>query len=445
MLKYIKNKILSVKKYLWDDLWTTSEKSKSPIFDFTIKQIKILFVTIKGITEDKIIIKASALTYYSLLSVIPVVALAFGISKGFGFEKMLQEELSNRLQGQREVFDWITTFATRLLEHTQGELIAGVGVVFLVWSIMRLMSFAESSFNEIWEIKKGRTINRKLTDYFTIILISPVFFALSSSVTVYITANFDSISQSMKLIGFFGPLLKILFSLAPYLLVWILFIFIYMTIPNTKVKFRSALIAGIIAGTLFQIIQFLYLKFQISVSNYNAVYGSFAAFPLFMIWMHTAWLIVLFGVELSFSIQNFRKYEFEKVLIKLNFKSRRALYLLITSLLCKNFALGKKPSTIDDISDSLDIPQTICKDIIYKLNDIGVVSEVVNNTGFYSYQPAVDINLLSIRYVMGKIEDNGIDMESLHSNEEFIRLNKHLNHIDSIQCTSDANILLKDL
>ena len=441
----IKSLIIKIKNFLLFDIWKRNRSEKSPISDFLINQFKIILITIRGFMENKVVVKASALTYYTMLSLIPVVAMAFGIAKGFGFEKVLRNELKYRLEGQKEVYEWVSTLSNRMLEHTKGGLIAGIGLIILIWTVMKVLNNVERSFNDVWEIKKGRTIKRKLSDYFTIVIISPIFVVISSSLTVYLSTHIVSISHSIKLIGFFAPVIKFLLNMVPYLLIWLLFTFIYYAIPNTKVKFRSAFIAGVVAGTLFQVVQVLYLFFQIKVSNYNALYGSFAALPLFMIWLQMAWLIVLFGAELSFATQNFRRYQYEKMYQRICHRSRRQIALLITSYLCKRFANGKPAATIDDISTDLDIPQLVCKELVYRLTESGILSEVIVNSGFSAYQPAVDVNIITIQFVISRLDQSGAKLNFLEQNEQHQLLNGYMLKLEEVQNKAEANILLKDL
>jgi len=411
-----------------------------------LKQAKIFILTIRGFLENKVVLRASALTYYSMMSVVPIVAMAFGIAKGFGLDKKLREELANKFEGQQQVLDWIIKFASSMLEHTKGGVVAGVGIALLLWAVMRVLGNIEASFNFIWHVKKSRSFYRKFTDYIAIMLIAPVFIILSSSVTVYITTQIQNIIKSIEFLGYFSPVIRVFINLIPYVLVWTLFSFIYVVMPNIKVKLWPAIISGIVAGTLFQIAQWGYVKFQINVSSYNAIYGSFAALPLFMIWLQTGWLIVLFGAEMSYATQNFEKYEFEQDASQISLGYRKSLSLLITTLIIKKFSRGEPAPDIQDISVQLEMPSSIVRDIINNLIEAEIISQVIGkDANDINYQPAMDVNLLSIGEVINRLENSGIQSLSIAQVTENEIITHHINKFKEITAQSEYNILLKDI
>ena len=438
------NFINTIKNFLVRDVWRL--KKSSPIMALMLKQAKIFILTIRGFLENKVVLRASALTYYSMMSVVPIVAMAFGIAKGFGLDKKLREELANKFEGQQQVLDWIIKFASSMLEHTKGGVVAGVGIALLLWAVMRVLGNIEASFNFIWHVKKSRSFYRKFTDYIAIMLIAPVFIILSSSVTVYITTQIQNIIKSIEFLGYFSPVIRVFINLIPYVLVWTLFSFIYVVMPNIKVKLWPAIISGIVAGTLFQIAQWGYVKFQINVSSYNAIYGSFAALPLFMIWLQTGWLIVLFGAEMSYATQNFEKYEFEQDASQISLGYRKSLSLLITTLIIKKFSRGEPAPDIQDISVQLEMPSSIVRDIINNLIEAEIISQVIGkDANDINYQPAMDVNLLSIGEVIDRLENSGIQSLSIAQVTENEIITHHINKFKEITAQSEYNILLKDI
>ena len=298
-IRVVRSKITN---FIKTDIWRIRVRNLPRRKSFFIKQLRILLLAIRGFHGDKCPLQASALTFYSILSVVPVVAMAFGVAKGFGFQKLLEKQLLEKFPGQEEVMMQVVNFALSLLENTKGGMIAGIGVAVLLWTVIKVLSNIERSFNTIWEIKKSRTFGRKFSDYLSIMLISPILVIMSSSVTVFITTQVTLITEKIALLGIFSSLIFFILKLLPYCLVWILFTFIYILMPNTKVNFSSGFIAGVFAGTIFQLAQWAYIYFQVGVAKYNAIYGSFAALPLFLVWLQLSWLIVLLGAEISFLI-----------------------------------------------------------------------------------------------------------------------------------------------
>ena len=174
----------------------------------------------------------------------------------------------------------------------------------LFWSVVSLLENIENSFNHIWQVRFGRPWYRKFTDYLTFLLIAPIFIILSSSITVFISTTMTEFIEKARILAYFKPLVSFLIQFAPYILFWISMTILFIVMPNTKVKFGPALISGIIAGTVLHLLQWLYFELQFGISKLNAIYGSFAAVPLFIVWMQSSWIIVLIGAELTYANQN---------------------------------------------------------------------------------------------------------------------------------------------
>jgi membrane protein len=413
---------------------------------FLIRQLRVIILAIRGFDKDKCIYRASSLTFYTLLSIVPVVAMLFGIAKGFGFEKMLRQDLLKRFSGQEEILTQVIDFAQNLLDTTRGGLIAGIGLIVLFWSVIKVLSHIEVSLNEIWQIKEHRTWARKFSDYLAIMLISPLFMLISSSATVYITTQITQITQQVKLLGMISPLIFLGLKLIPYVSIWILFTFIYILMPNTRVKLKAGLIAGIVAGTIFQIVQWGYISFQIGAARYNAIYGSFAALPLFLMWVQISWWVVLFGAELSFANQNVHTYEYEPDCLKISPAFKKLLALQITHLLIQNFAKGQKPLNDTQISRRLKIPIRLVHNILFGLVESGLLSETrTAEDKEFGYQPARDINALSVHSILETLEQHGTNNIPVARTEELTVLSDTMQKFSKALESSPANKLLKDI
>jgi len=298
-------------KKLNDLIWHTPLSEISKGKTFVLKQMRIVVLAARGFSNDKVQLRASALTFYSLLSVIPVAAIAFAIAKGFGLDQNLENLITEEFSSHQEVLNWLLTNARSALEETRGGYIAGVGMIILFWSVMALLEHIESSFNHIWQIRSSRPWYRKFTDYLTIMLIAPVFIILSSSITVFVSTELSDFMSTAPILDFFKPIISFLVKFAPYFISWVTLTILFIIMPNAKVKFVPALVSGIIAGTFLQVLQWLYIDLQFGITKLSAIYGSFAAVPLFILWLQSSWIIVLLGAELSFANQNVSRYEFE--------------------------------------------------------------------------------------------------------------------------------------
>ena len=428
------------------DIWRIRLKDISRTKCFFVKQLRILILAIRGFAKDKCSLSASALTFYSILSIVPVLAMAFGIAKGFGFQMLLEKQLLEKFQGQEEVMNRVVAFARSLLENTKGGMIASVGVLFLLWTVIKLLSQIERSFNDIWSVKYPRTYGRKFSDYLSIMLISPILFILSSSVTVFITTQITVITQKVALIGMFSPVIFFMLKFIPYGLIWILLIFMYLLMPNTKVNFSSGVIAGVIAGTIYQIAQWGYITFQVGMARYNAIYGSFAALPLFLIWIQLSWMIVLFGAEISFAHQYADTYDFEPDRRFISPAFKKLLSLQISCLIISKFLKAEPPLSAINISKTLEIPIRLTQQILYELVEAGILSDTEDKKNKeVSYQPARDINAITINSVIEALDQKGVDNIPVAQTSELRHLSEALKTLNDEIEKSPANRLLKDI
>lgn len=440
------NVIINLVDFLKNGIWRIRARRLSKTRSLLLRQLRIFILAFRGFNEDKCQLRASALTFYSLLSIVPIAAMAFGIAKGFGFEKRLELVLLEKFQGQEEVIGRVIEFAQSFLENTQGGVIAGIGVGVLFWTVIKVLGNIEKSFNDIWGVKRSRTMGRKLSDYLSIMLLCPILLIMSSSMTVMITSQVTLILEKITILGIFAPLIMMGLKVLPYIFLWVLFTFIYTFMPNTKVLFRSGLLGGIIAGTIYQLAQWGYITFQVGASKYGAIYGSFAALPLFLIWLQISWLIVLFGAEISFAEQNVETYEFEPDCHKASNAFKGLLAVRITQLCVYNFAKAKVPWTANQISHRVEIPIRLVRQILFDLTESGVLVEVrVSNSNEASYQPAKDIDHLTIQEVLEAINNHGISDIPIESSEELDKIRESLRMFSDKNLKSDVNLLLKNL
>ena len=435
----------SLKAFSPSELLRMPYKTLSPSMKFLVRQIKIFHLAFKDFREGNVQLRASALTYYSVLSIVPLIALIFGIAKGFGFETYLEEELLTRFAGQEQVIEWILTFKDRYLTHIRGGLIAGIGIAVLLWSVMKLLGNIENSFNDIWQIKKARVISRKLSDYISLVVITPILLFISSSVNIFL-ADQIKLNSGLPLMGYVSPVLSVLVNLIPYALIWLVFTLLYIVMPNTKVNFRSALTGGIIGGTMFQLLQWGYIYFQGMITSYGAIYGSFAALPLFLIWMQTSWLIVLLGAEIAFANQNVEHYESESESLNISYHMKRAVTLMILKEIVMNFKEGLPSETAEQLSHKLDLPVRLVREIIYELLETNIISETVTkNVKENAYQPGQDIEHLTVGYVMELLDKRGKDELKLAHIKSLDKMTKVIDGFSNELKNSKNNKLVHDL
>ncbi|MCW3077522.1 MAG: hypothetical protein JWO32_2131 [Bacteroidetes bacterium] len=427
------------KHYVTEQIWNIRIDKVSKRQGFIIKQLRIITLALKGFRDDKCFITATALTFYTLFSIVPILALVFAIAKGFGVDKDLQEEILNNNQEYREVLNNSFVYANKLLSTTKGGVIAGFGVVLLLWSVMNLLINIENSFNHIWEIKRGRTWIRKLTDYLTIMLIGPVFLMISGGVTVAIQAKVGN----MHLLGFFGVVaLKFL----AFTMIAFVFTFLYMVLPNTKVSVKAAFSAGLVAMFLFELLGWGYIKFQIGANRLNAIYGGFAALPLFLIWVQYCWYIVLFGAEMAYANQNVDHYELEDNIQNLSIRYKKVVSLMIANLVAKGFYNGEPPLHAVEIARKLDLPVKLARNIINEFVETGVFVEVrADAEKEIVYQPGVTESKFDVKFVFDAIDKKGINSLPMEDTKELIIVNKLMRELDATMNSDLGNMMVKDI
>ena len=440
---YIFNRI---KCFITKDVWIIRLDDFPRHIAMLLKYLRVLLVSFRRFNEDKVQVRASSLTYYSLLAIVPILAMGFGIAKGFGYEKDLEQRLIDNFMGQEEVLNWIISFAHNMLDNTKGGLIAGVGLAILFWSIIKMMDNIETSFNDIWQVKKRRSYVRKYTNYLSTMLIVPVFVILVSSGSVFLTTQLNNISSNVNIVNL-NPFVVFLMKLFPYLLTWSLLTLLYIIIPNTKVQFSSALISGILAGTAFLVVQWFYIYAQMGMSRYNVIYGSFAALPLLLFWLRASWLILFLGAELTFARQNIDQYEWENESLHISPYAHRAYCILLLEGIVRRFIDEEKPLTANQIAIQLKLPISLVRKIIIDLHSTNLISEVyiAGNDKEHAYQPAKAVKRYTVKYVVESLDKNG-NNNILNKPADELKKVLHIqdNFLNVIENAPD-NILLQDL
>lgn len=446
MVENMVGRIRAAVHFLGIGIWRIRLREQPAGRGFAIKYVRMVLLAIRGFDEDKCQLRASALTYYTLLSIVPIAAMAFGVAKGFGFEERLEERIYAAFPEQEDVVGQIIDFARNMLDNTSGGLIAGIGVAVLFWTVIRVLGNIEKSFNDIWGIKAHRSFGRKLGDYLSVVLIGPVLIISSSSLNVFIKAQAVALEEGNELFAASGKLLQFGMQFWPYLLIWVLFAFIYVFMPNGKVRLISGVLGGIIAGTSYQLLQWGYINSQSLLSSYGAIYGSFAALPLFLIWLHLSWLIVLFGAEISFAHQNVDTYEFEPDCVSASPAFKKLMALRLTHMTVERFSKGEPPLDAEHLAHELGIPVRLVRELLYELVEARVLSEVQEEGAQDpSFQPALDPDKLTLHRVLERLEHRGTEEIPILESPETERLVARLKELDQVIESASPNIRLKDL
>jgi membrane protein len=399
------DKYNAAKDFVFKDIWRADMDNMSNRKRNAFNILKILIIAVRGFIENGCAVRASALTYFTLLSSVPVVALAFALAKGFGLENIVTDLIRDSFAANPETANYLIQFSSTMLEETKGGLIAGIGVIMLLYSVFELLSHIEEAFNFMWNIKKNRPILRKVTDYMTIMVFSPILIITASSATFFVRAKLGDYFTD-----YLSPLLTVIIKVLPYILMVIVFTLVYLIMPNTKVNFKSAISAGVMTGIVFQVWQWAYVAFQVGVSEYGAVYGSFAALPLFLVWLQVSWIIVLLGCEVAYSVQNVNNYSTELSAGNISPRLMKRVSMLLMTKIIKNFADSNPPKDALTWSEELKISQKLFLHVAQRLQDVGLLAELRNDGGGSPiYIPAMDISKISVDTICSRIEAYGED------------------------------------
>ncbi len=430
-------------------IWEVRLKDLSPTQAFLIKYLRIILLASRGFMRDQCQRTASVLTYYSLLNVIPVVAVAFAVAKGFGLERLIEKQIlqmADKANWQADITNQIIMFSRKVLEQAKGGLIAGIGVVLLFWTVISILGKIEESLNEIWEVKKSRTLVRKFSDYMAMMVFTPVLFIISSSATVLVASQVKVIVNKIAVLGVFSKVIFLLLNLLPYVSIWVLLTMVYLVMPNVRIPLRACIFGGIAAGTIAQIVQWVYIKFQIGVASYGALYGSFAALPLFLAWLQMSWMIVLLGAEIAYAYEHYETFGFHPDYSRISVSSRKVLALRIFHLLTKKFSLGEKPLTPIQIAHMLEIPVRLVRRLLNELTDVGLVTETAKGIkSEVAFQPGRTIENITVKFALDEYEKHGITKIPDNRSDEAEKISSFLKEISDTIEKSPGNTRLKEI
>ena len=424
-------------------IWQITRGDVSPLRYLMVNVMKKILLAVRFFTAKRVLTKASALTYSTLLAIVPILAVVFAIARGFGYSKYIEVWFRDALSSQPQTADIIIGFVNSYLVHTKSGIFLGIGLLFMLYTVLMLVSNIEEAFNEVWQVKKSRSVFRTFTDYLAMFFVFPILIVISSGISIFFATVADSMPDFLML----GSAVRTLIDLTPYVLMSLMFIALYIFMPNTKVKLSSVIVPGILAGIAMQGLQFVYIHSQIFLSSYNAIYGSFAALPLFMLWMQISWTICLFGAELCYTNQNLDYYDYDANAGEISHRYRLMLCALLMSRICKRFAEGRKPYSVLELRKETNIPIRFVNDLLYELIDANLLIEVTSDEkGEESrFMPSEDLSNLTLGTMIDRLEARGrwkidLDVSRLLSQKWGKAIGARSNYLKTMR-----NIFLQEL
>lgn len=385
----------SALQYAWTGVWSDGRST------FRVRVLKTLNLTVRSFLNKDLQSKAMSLTYSTVLAAVPAFALLFAIGRGFGFQNLLQSSLYVYFPSQEKALNTALGFVDNYLSQASQGVFVGVGIVFLLWTLISLMSSIEQAFNQIWDIKEDRSFMRKVTDYIAICLVVPILMVCSSGISIFMST---AISEHF---AFLGGAVDWVLDATPFLLVWIAFTLSFMLFPNTKVQFKYAAISGFVCGVAFQILQLLFVNGQIYVSKYNAIYGSFAFLPLMLIWLQLSWLILLIGCMFTYAAQNVVNFNYNAASGSISANYLKQVAVVLMRIIVERQQNHQPPLTLSEISNGYGMPIRLVKLLAEIFRTSGIAYFVVLDDDKEGLAPAIDAGTYTIGDLFAVLDRRG--------------------------------------
>jgi membrane protein len=421
----------------FESWWNMDERQCGFVQRWALLLFKRVYITVDHFINNNLSSYASALTYNTTLAVVPVLAIIFAIARGFGFDNVIENGIRSALGSfSPEITEMVLQFVERYLMHTKSGVFLGVGLLLLFYTLINLTLHIETAFNTIWQVTNTRNIYRRLIDYISVFLLLPILMIITNGVNVVMMTLETWLERYLSIGGVF----HIFVVIFPLLISCMVFVLLYKLMPNTHVRWTACVGPGVLAGLCFHVMEFFYIHYQIKLSSYNAIYGSFAAIPLLLIFLQFTWYICLIGCQLSYANQMVQEYAFERSTRGMSRRFRDTLSLLLVSHIVKRFADGTSPLSQHELSRTTHLPESLVKVLLGELVSTGILAVTYNNSGTeMKYIPAIDIHRLTVRMIVSKLDSRGTEYFSpawMLFNPEWKRI-RHYRYYDN----EDALIL----
>ncbi len=394
-------KVSKIRNFVSGGIWSVDERVLHPIANNCLWVLRRLVITCECFAQNKLYSYAAALTYSCILAAVPVLSMMFAIARGFGFGAVIEARIKENISASDELINEIFSFINHYLEHTHSGVFLGVGLLLLLYTVIMLTSNIETAFNTIWHVRSSRNIYRQILNYAAIFLLFPLLIVVTSGFSVFMLTMVAQLGEYGLLSDTMGFVIKY----TPIVLSCLCFVALYKFMPNTKVRWRSVIVPGFIAGCLFQVLQYFYIHSQLMLTGYNAIYGSFAALPLFMLWLQFSWYICLGGAEMSYAFQHDADYVFAKNSGHIARQEHDSLCLFLMANIARRFREAKPALGANDLAKVTGLPQALVQGMADELVSAGLLSEILEDKDTHVlYQPGVDISLMTVNYVLQQLD-----------------------------------------
>jgi len=427
-----------ISRFFSTTIWDLEPEAFAGLRRHGVHYLQILALVLKAFRGDQCLLRASALTFTTILSLVPFFALTFAVLKGFGVHNKIEPLILEKVAaGNQETVDRIITY----INNTNMTSMGAIGLVALILTVVSVLGNIEEAFNVIWGVKETRSFYRKFSDYLSVVITGPLLLLAAVSTTTSLQSQW--IVKWLVEKSYLGDALLSLFRLAPYVTIWLALVFLYIFIPNTRVRFRSALFGGVLAGTIWQLAQWGYIHFQVGVAKYNAVYGTLSLLPVFMVWIYTSWLIVLFGVEVVCAHQNIRNFRREARNSSFSHGRKELLCLTILENIAAAFHFGRGPRSSFQLAEELGVPVRVVRELLELLMDSGYI--LANAGENPTYSPARELEHIAVMDVLATLRNHGDECRAARMSTAELRMQEILKRLESGMAATLDGMTLKDL
>lgn len=377
--------------------------------------MKIVMLVGHDFIHNLVKLQAMALAFKTLLSLAPLLAVVFSLLKAFGVHNRMEPALAEALAPLGEKGQEITAHLIGFVNKMSAGALGSVGLVTLFITVLSLMGTIEEAFNHIWRVKAPRKLARRFSDYLSVILVGPVL--VFAAVTITATLQNNAIVQSLLSLQALGVVILALLRLVPYVTLWGAFTFVYMFIPNTRVRLRSALIGGAVAAILWQTVGWGFAVFVASSTRYYVIYSSFAILLLFLLWLHIGWVIVLLGAQVTYAHQHIQYYLGDRELLAQSAAGREKLALLLILSIGRNFRRGLTPPSITELAAQLRVPSGVVKEFLAMFVQAKLVLPLADEETFVLGRDAATI---AVKDILDCVRNSGqnVAVQSQKGQEE---------------------------
>jgi len=395
----IYDQLMKLKAAVMQMLWPEDIESFPGWKVLLARTLQVNFAVVRDFLEGQLTLRAMSLVYTTLLSLVPLLALTFSVLKGFGVHNQLEPVLLNAMSALGDKGVEIAGQIVGFVENIKVGVLGSLGLGMLIYTVVSLLYKIEKSFNYTWHITKARPMGQRFSEYLSVVLVGPLLVFSALGMTASLMSS--TVVQALSGIPVLGWVVDSIGTLVPYALVIVAFTFVYIFMPNTKVRMGPALIGGTIAGIAWQASGWVFGNFVVNSANYTAVYSGFAVLIMFMIWLFVSWLVLLLGSSIAFYCQHPEHLGSRRGQLALSAEQTEKLSLLVMFFIGRHYYRNEAGWQLDDLARWLGVPLNVAEVVLNKLHDRQLI--LTTSEASAPYVPAHDMETLQVKQILDAV------------------------------------------